>query len=257
MNKIENLEDCNKYNKSFTLPKEHIIYRIKFSKGEAMKYIGHLDVMRLFQRAIKRASLPIAYSQGFNPHQLISFASPLTLGTISIGEYVDVEFLEKISTCDIKNNLNSVLDNIEGIRVLDVVLLKSGVKKAMTSVSASTYEVVLDNKVTIEIVEKNLENYINQDEILVLKKTKKNLKETNIKEDIFDIKNISKNNEVKLFMFLASGSKRNLKPESVVNGFYNYLDIEFDKYNIRYKRIDMFREENGKYLNLLENVGVL
>ena len=66
-------------------PKERIIYRIKFTKGEEVKYIGHLDVMRIFQRAIKRADLPIAYSQGFNPHQLLSFANPLTLGTQVVG----------------------------------------------------------------------------------------------------------------------------------------------------------------------------
>ena len=56
-----------------------IAYRIKFEKGDDVKFISHLDVMRYFQRAIKRAELPIGYSQGFNPHQLMSFASPLTL----------------------------------------------------------------------------------------------------------------------------------------------------------------------------------
>ncbi|MGL4790895.1 MAG: TIGR03936 family radical SAM-associated protein, partial [Anaerotignaceae bacterium] len=62
-------------------------YRFKFTKGPQVKFIGHLDVMQTFQRTIKRANLPIAYSQGFNPHQLLSFASPLSLGYTSEGEY--------------------------------------------------------------------------------------------------------------------------------------------------------------------------
>lgn len=241
--------------KGFTLPKERIIYRVKFTKGEEVKYIGHLDVMRTFQRAIKRANLPIAYSHGFNPHQLLSFASPLTLGTTSCGEYGDFEFTEKVDTEEIKERFNAVLPT--GIKVLKVVLLKNGVAKAMASIEAATYETKLDDRVTSEMIDKNLEGYLAQKEINVMKKTKKNFKETNIREDIFEVKNISDDEGTKLFMFLAAGSKRNLKPESVVDGLYQYLGIEFDKYEIRYKRIETFRKENDKYMGLAEGVEAL
>lgn len=241
--------------KGFTLPKERIIYRVKFTKGEEVKYIGHLDVMRTFQRAIKRANFPIAYSHGFNPHQLLSFASPLTLGTTSCGEYGDFEFTEKVDTEEIKERFNAVLP--EGIKVLKVVLLKNGVAKAMASIEAATYEAKLDDRVTSEMIDKNLEGYLAQKEINVMKKTKKNFKETNIREDIFEVKNISDDEGTKLFMFLAAGSKRNLKPESVVDGLYQYLGIEFDKYEIRYKRIETFRKENDKYMGLAEGVEAL
>ncbi len=240
---------------AFTPPKERIIYRVKFTKGEEVKYIGHLDVMRIFQRAIKRAELPIAYSQGFNPHQLLSFASPLTLGTTSCGEYGDFEFREKVDTEDIKNRFNAVLPF--GVKVVDVVLLKNGTEKAMASIAAATYEAVLDDRVTPKMIEENLSGYLAQNEIMVMKKTKNNFKETNIREDIFEIKNISDENTPKLFMFLAAGSKRNLKPENVVDGFYKYIGLEFNKFDIRYKRVEMFREENGKYMGLSEGVGVL
>lgn len=241
--------------KGFTLPKERIIYRVKFTKGEEVKYIGHLDVMRTFQRAIKRANLPIAYSHGFNPHQLLSFASPLTLGTTSCGEYGDFQFTEKVDTEEIKERFNAVLP--AGIKVLKVVLLKNGVAKAMASIEAATYEAKLDDRVTSEMIDKNLEGYLAQKEINVMKKTKKNFKETNIREDIFEVKNISDDEGAKLFMFLAAGSKRNLKPESVVDGLYQYLGIEFDKYEIRYKRIETFRKENDEYMGLAEGVEAL
>ena len=63
--------------------------RIKFSKFGAMKFIGHLDVMRYFQKAIRRAELDVCYSNGFHPHQVMSFAAPLGVGLTSDGEYVD------------------------------------------------------------------------------------------------------------------------------------------------------------------------
>lgn len=64
--------------------------RIKFRKYGTMKFIGHLDVMRFFQKAIRRAGIPIAYTEGFSPHQIMSFAAPLGVGLTSDGEYLDI-----------------------------------------------------------------------------------------------------------------------------------------------------------------------
>ena len=68
--------------------------RIKFRKYGTMKFIGHLDVMRYFQKAIRRAEVNIRYSEGFSPHQIMSFAAPLGVGITSEGEYVDIEVLD-------------------------------------------------------------------------------------------------------------------------------------------------------------------
>lgn len=65
--------------------------RIKFSKHGAVKFIGHLDTMRYFQKAIRRSEIDIAYSGGFSPHQIMSFAAPLGVGQTSNGEYMDIE----------------------------------------------------------------------------------------------------------------------------------------------------------------------
>ena len=66
-------------------------YRVKFSKNGPVRFVGHLDMMRYFQKAIRRAGLPIKYSEGFNPHQIMSFAAPLGVGVTSDGEYMDIE----------------------------------------------------------------------------------------------------------------------------------------------------------------------
>ena len=65
--------------------------RIKFTKQGAMKFIGHLDIMRYFQKAMRRADVDIKYSEGFSPHQVMSFAAPLGVGLTSNGEYMDIE----------------------------------------------------------------------------------------------------------------------------------------------------------------------
>ena len=65
--------------------------RIKFRKNGVMKFIGHLDIMRYFQKAIRRAEIPIAFTSGYSPHMIMSFANPLGVGLTSDGEYFDIE----------------------------------------------------------------------------------------------------------------------------------------------------------------------
>jgi len=71
--------------------------RITFSRGEEVKYIAHLDIMRLWERALRRAGIPIAYSQGFSPHPKISIAAPLPIGVTSDGELMDIHLRKRVS----------------------------------------------------------------------------------------------------------------------------------------------------------------
>ena len=72
--------------------------RIKFRKNGVMKFIGHLDIMRYFQKAIRRAQIPIAFTGGYSPHMIMSFANPLGVGLTSDGEYFDIELTEPIAS---------------------------------------------------------------------------------------------------------------------------------------------------------------
>ena len=77
--------------------------RVKFTKEGDLKFIGHLDVMRFFQKVLRRAEVVICYSAGFSPHQIMSFSAPLSLGLTSEGEYMDmVRFLAQIGFEEIK-----------------------------------------------------------------------------------------------------------------------------------------------------------
>ncbi len=113
--------------------------RVKFSKKGIMKFIGHLDTMRYFQKANRRAGIDVAYSEGYSPHQKMSFAQPLSVGVESEGEYFDLEVRSVTSSEDMISRWNEC--RAEGIRVEDCVLLPEDAPNAMASVYAADYEV--------------------------------------------------------------------------------------------------------------------
>ena len=76
--------------------------RIKFRKYGALRFIGHLDVMRFFQKVMRRADIPIAFTTGYSPHMIMSFANPLGIGLTSDGEYFDIELREAVNSLDVK-----------------------------------------------------------------------------------------------------------------------------------------------------------
>ena len=80
-------------------------YLIKFSKGEGIKFISHLDLMRTIQRIIRRSGVPIEYSKGFNPHMALSLAQPLSVGVYS-DEYMDIVLTEEMNVADLLARLN-------------------------------------------------------------------------------------------------------------------------------------------------------
>ena len=90
--------------------------RIKFRKYGVLKFIGHLDVMRFFQKMMRRAEIPIAFTGGYSPHMIMSFASPLGIGLTSDGEYVDIELTELIDSETAVRRMNAV--TAEGIEDL-------------------------------------------------------------------------------------------------------------------------------------------
>ena len=89
--------------------------RIKFRKYGVMKFVGHLDIMRYFQKAVRRANIDICYSEGFSPHQIMSFAAPLGVGITSDGEYLDIEVHSTESTEKMLATLNAVM--VEGVEI--------------------------------------------------------------------------------------------------------------------------------------------
>lgn len=162
--------------------------RIKYTKSELLKFIGHLDVMRYFQKAVKRAGFDIAYSQGFSPHQLMSFAAPLALGVTSEGEYFDAEFHSLVSSDEFVRRFNEQM--AAGMEVKDVVLLPDNAKNSMSIVAASDYIITILDTVPSDVKEQILiftPHLLEKENIEILKKTKKSEKIEDIKPGILEL----------------------------------------------------------------------
>ena len=138
-----------------------------------MKFIGHLDIMRYFQKAIRRADIDIVYSEGFSPHMIMSFAAPLGVGLTSNGEYMDIEVKGSLSSKEAIARLNAVMaDGIEILSWRQVPEGKAG--KAMSLVAAADYTVTVPGGILHENMEKDalemLESFTGQEEITIIKK---------------------------------------------------------------------------------------
>ena len=162
--------------------------RVRFAKYGAVKFIGHLDVLRYFQKAVRRAGLKIAYSQGFHPHQIMSFASPLGVGITSAGEYMDMELVAEYTPKEIVEALNSAM--VEGFTVLSARILpepENGRKRetAMSLVTAADYAVFLKDDCTAlnrsaDELRAAWKEFCNRESITVVKHVKKSNTETTI-----------------------------------------------------------------------------
>ena len=193
--------------------------RIKFKKYGALRFIGHLDVMRFFQKAIRRAHIPIAYTGGYSPHMIMSFANPLGIGITSEGEYFDIELKESISSAE-----DYLLDLVPGTLPDDW--------------------------------ETQMDAFLAQSEIRILKQTKRSEKEVDIKPLIYRMEV----QDHKLFMQLAAGSVENLKPGLVMEAFCRFLDADATQLKFALCRLEMYADsgdENARNLVTLESLGTV
>lgn len=205
-----------------------------------MKFIGHLDVMRYFQKAIRRAGIDIAYSAGFSPHQIMSFAAPLSVGFESQGEYFDIEMNSFTHEKDVKNRLNAVM--AEGIEVLEVYVLPDQEGNAMASVAAASYLVSFRESVILPADwKKQLISFYEQEHIPVVKKTKKGEKEMDLKEGIFHLEI----QDDSVYLLVDAGSGSNVKPGFVLETFFNSIGISLPDFGLMVRRLETYKRNNS------------
>ncbi len=221
--------------------------RMKFSKEGPVKFIGHLDIMRYFQKAIRRADIDIAYSLGFNPHQIMSFAAPLSVGHTSSGEYFDVELNTITSEEEVRDKLNSVM--VDGIKILKVAVLDEKDGNAMASVAAADYLVRFSDKVTLpNDWREKLTAYHNQEHIFVTKKTKKSEKEIDLKEGIYKLEI----HDDAVYMLVDAGSGSNIKPGFVLENFMESIGVTLPDFPFRVHRLETYkRNAKGSLVPLI------
>ena len=226
--------------------------RIKFRKTGIMKFIGHLDVMRYFQKAIRRADVEICYSGGFSPHQIMSFAAPLGVGITSNGEYVDIEVHSTGTTAEMLERLNAVM--AEGFEIAEYKLLPDTAANAMSSVAAADYTLTFrpgyePEEESAEEWFKKLTAFFDQPQVMVLKKTKKGEKEMDLKPLIYDLGVIAGNDaaQSQLFMKISTGSPSNIKPELLLDAYYEALGKERSPFAFMVQREEVYADQASEH----------
>ncbi len=189
-------------------------FRMQFTKHGDMKYVSHLDMIRLFTRIFHRANLPLAYSEGFNPHPKMSVLLPLSVGLESDCEYIDVSFKDTVSMLDCMKGLKGATPIGLDIVKISEVLENSPKPK---EIRYAEYNIKTD----CEISRDSIDAFLSCESIEVLKKTKRSEAIADIKPDIMNIAYIS---EKEFSAVISAGSEANLKPSVLISAMEEYID---------------------------------
>lgn len=190
-------------------------YRIEFSKGQEVRFISHLELMRAFQRAMRRAQLPLAFSEGFNPQPRMSFASPLAVGVTSAKEYLDVELKEDLTAEQVQELLAQNLP--PGLKVSRCAKVSLKSPALMSLVAAADYEVRVPLQEDIDAVESRFKELLNRRSIVIKKEGKKGLTEKELRPGIYSLEYKGKEDGwIKFTMRLKTGSQGNIRPDEVL-----------------------------------------
>lgn len=224
--------------------------RIKYKKYGALKFISHLEVMRYFQKAMRRADIPIAFSEGFSPHMVMSFASPLKTGFTSDAEYFDIELGAPISGAEAVSRLNGAM--AQGIEVLSFRKIPDERKMTgMALLSAADYFAAPSKTELPDNYRDKIKEFLARPEIPALKATKSS-------EKMYDIRPLIFRMEAErggIFLKIAAGSTASLSPELAVGEFCKFSGISYKDAGFDYRRLEMYAATGSGGLVSLEELG--
>ncbi|NMA68010.1 MAG: DUF2344 domain-containing protein [Desulfitobacterium sp.] len=226
--------------------------RIAYTKVEEAKYIAHLDLSRVFERACRRAGIPLAYSQGFNPHPKIAFGSALAVGVEGEQEYVDLE-LEK--EMDLKELLGSLQEQLpKGIRLLEGRQINPKARALMAVLNGATYQIrtSLTLPLTEEKLQKAINDWMDRSYIPYIRYNKKGRVEKDIRPWVKELKGKIKDHEVIFDLEVEIGNQGSVRPEEVIASLKKLEELPLEMEFLRIRRTGIFVSYEGKKVSPLE-----
>lgn len=222
--------------------------RFRFGRKGPVRFLGHLDMLRYFQRAVMKSAIPAKYSEGFHPHQLMSFAYPLAVAMETEGDYMDLDLAVERPADELLGALNAVMR--EGVWVSRVSLLGEGAANAMALVAAADYRIFTGcGEAELKAA---CDELLSADSLLIekAKKNGKKKKETVQKDIRPGILKLETEADGSLFMKLVSGSGMNVRPADILALIAERVPGAQDEALIR--RLEIYGEEGGKLLPLAD-----
>lgn len=214
--------------------------RITFIKQGALRYTGHLDLHKLWERAARRAELPLAYSQGFHPQPKMNMAAALPLGFSSRCEVLDMRLKHEIPLDDLPTRLNSTLPS--GLQVVDVQQVDERAPALQTQVASAEYEVTLTEAIERSELERRIDSVIESKAIPRERRSK-----------MYDLRPLIEEMNVlpdgRIFMQLSAREGATGRPEEVLD----VLGIAFEGTRIERTRLLFLQEPSqGEKVNMEE-----
>lgn len=209
----------------------------EFEKMGRMSWFSHLDLQNTMQRALRRAQLPVAYSQGFNPHVLTSFATALSVGCQSRGEVMEVEMAGEISPEEFAEKLNACLP--DGLKVRRCAPVPDSAPALMAKVAEAGYDITAPNADLTQAVEA----FLKAEEVMVEKRSKTKTRLVNIRPMVHEITCAFGGKDSRLFMVLEQTNANALKVELVMQALAPEQEFRFVRTALYAAGSDGAREE--------------
>ena len=222
------------------------ICRIRFARKGSLSYIGHLDLMRTFERAIRRTELPLLHTQGYNPRPILVFALPLGVGISTESDYVDIAFSVPVPPEQVIREMNRFLP--PDLWTVDGVVVPEGTGSVMAAVTSASYR--FEAPKILPYVRRALE----ADSLLVTKISKGETREVDIRPLILmDLTADDAKGEDVVCLLFRAGSRENLRPDLFLSALTRHFAYDEDAAaNCRVTRTGLFTGVFPNYTDLKE-----
>lgn len=223
---------------------------VVFSKTQEVNQIAHLDLMRAMQRSLRRSNLPVSYSNGFNPHMHLAFSPPLSVGITGENEMMDVPISNQISESDFISILNSALPT--ALLAKKCYVVDDKLKSLMALTHKAQYKISMDS-LTYNTISSGITDFLNQKEIITLKKSKKGEKMVDIRPLIDEIK--CNDNEHSLLCVISASSTASLHINLLIKELLNYSNIALNGSSYIFaSRTKLLTVQNDECMDLEEYI---
>lgn len=227
-------------------------YRLKWQRGWEVRFVSHLDLLRTWERSLRRAGLPLALTEGFNPHPKLAFAHALAVGMTSEGEYLDLELREYLLPAEVQERLNQALPR--GFQVVKIRTLPEGAPALMSIVNRADYLLGLPLREAVADVNEQLQALLTKPALPLLKRSKSGEREVDFRPLLYRLAGSSDGPMVHLRCLVAAGSEANVRPEDIVKLLEKYLSWPVVEHGLLMHRLDLLVARGGELYSPMEIV---
>ena len=198
---------------------------LRLSKGDEVKYLSHLDVMRAFESALRRARIPVSYSEGFNPRPRMSLGSAVGVGVTSDDERIIVELASPMDAREVGERLKAKLP--DGFEILDAEVIPEGVKSPLSALNASRFKVEFSCEKTCDrlMVENALREILDSAQVVVSRTRKGETKDVDIRPHLLDARLVGcSGDSAAVEVSLRLGDSGGARPQDFAQALQNRME---------------------------------